>query len=181
MTENIRKIVRTSIRMDAELHEQLSDYVHGEKKRRKASIDDEIQRAVRMLLASMDEGNLDLQTEGADSQPQGSHDTWNFTVQEEAWVNSLIKVLRSGNSAFIRAVTENLGVFAGYCGYRQPYDTGSDTVSPAGSPGRGSPEVGPVPVPHSTPGGSLQGAMLRIRKKGSRQGGLKRVPDRRSS
>lgn len=50
-SENKPKIVFKSIRFDALLAEDLSDYVHEKKKGTKTSIDAEVQRAVRELLA----------------------------------------------------------------------------------------------------------------------------------
>jgi len=50
-TENKAKIVFKSIRFDALLAEDLGDYVHEKKKTVKTSIDAEVQRAVRDMLA----------------------------------------------------------------------------------------------------------------------------------
>lgn len=49
--ESKSKIVFKSIRFDALLAEDLGDYVHEKKKNSKTSIDAEVQRAVRDMLA----------------------------------------------------------------------------------------------------------------------------------
>lgn len=89
----------------------------------------------------------------------------NLQEPERAWVLKLLKVLRSGKPGFIRAVTENLEIFATYCDLEPPEIGGINTPQVGPGDQGGSGDVGKVKTPHRKPSGSLQNAVARIDKR----------------
>ncbi len=101
--DKMAKIVRTSIRMDARLHERASDFVHAMKKRRKkVSMDWLVQHAIDCWLQGNDPQTSDIPA------PQ-------FELQEDPrlapWVEMLKDILRSNHQIAIDAITRNLQAF----------------------------------------------------------------------
>ncbi|MEN6532154.1 MAG: hypothetical protein ABFD89_00730 [Bryobacteraceae bacterium] len=95
--------------MHADLHEQLSDYVHTEKKRRKASIDDEIQRAIRMMLSAIKGHRPQLA-------PVAKADQGYPYPETREWHEKLERVLTEGTKRNRIGIEENLDWAVGNLG-----------------------------------------------------------------
>ncbi len=183
------KLVPVSVRMDAELHGELSDFVHHRKRSgRKTSIGAEIQAAIRERLrrASEDTGVETTSTSAphntqpvlGNAPPSGSTSNReaDLTEEERSWIKKLLHVLRSENQDFVRAVTDNLKIFAGYCDHPSP-PTGEKKapVDPAAARDRGgSTGTRAVAGPHLAPPGDLQAKVSRLPQKAARQVGPER-------
>lgn len=102
MYEKPENIVRTSIRMDARLHERASDMVHAMKKRRqKVSMDWLVQNAVHLFLEqNPDPATAKIQPPRFEDDPRLAH-----------WIQMVRDILHSNHQVAIDAITRTLLAF----------------------------------------------------------------------
>lgn len=102
MVEPKRKIVQTTIRVEASLHRRIADFVYELKRRdRKASIDALLQIAAREWLDTHD-------PEHAEIPDPLEHDD----PRLRPWIELLRTILNSNHQVAIDAITRNLQAFA---------------------------------------------------------------------
>jgi hypothetical protein len=113
MPENKNNIVRTSIRMNGELHEKLSDYVHALRKLdKRKSIDWAVQEAIRdwLDISNVKETNSRKSVQKGTS-ISGEIEQATSATSHQQWLSMLVEVLGSGHSVAIDAVLRNLVAF----------------------------------------------------------------------